>query len=195
MTEANAQREADKDLAMLAALSPYPWVLMPKRCGPDGQGVFTADMGPICEVGDPYPRGDNHPQENMAFIAVAPVMCEYWIRRALAPPLDLPRLTAWASDPARKPAALAFTSGVERQVADLIEAERATAEARVGDLDVDAIATATADKFFDESDDDFFEQFDGEGRYRTTWTKDDFVAELRSILESSLHQAEEKGAQ
>jgi len=27
--------------------------------------------GQICEVGDPYPRGDNNPQENMEFIANA----------------------------------------------------------------------------------------------------------------------------
>lgn len=36
----------------------------------DDKGVFTADgAGPICWVGDAYPRGDNHPTENMAYIA------------------------------------------------------------------------------------------------------------------------------
>lgn len=49
-----------------------PWIVMPPETGPDGQGVYHAEsLGPICEVGDPYPRGDNHPQENMEFIAAA----------------------------------------------------------------------------------------------------------------------------
>jgi hypothetical protein len=57
------------------------WVVMPPVCGPDGQGVYHDEsMGLICEVGDPYPRGDNRPQENMEFIAFAhadvPWLCE-----------------------------------------------------------------------------------------------------------------------
>lgn len=57
----------------LGAITPGPWILAPEKCGPDGQGVFQeSSLGPICEVGDPYPRGDNHPQENMEFIVSAP---------------------------------------------------------------------------------------------------------------------------
>lgn len=52
--------------------TPGPWIVMPELCGTDGQGVYHAEsLGPICEVGDPYPRGDNRPQENMTFIAHA----------------------------------------------------------------------------------------------------------------------------
>lgn len=58
--------------ARLAAITPPPWILLPPLCGPDGQGVYNEDGGCICEVGDPYPRGDNHPQANMTFIAHAP---------------------------------------------------------------------------------------------------------------------------
>lgn len=49
-----------------------PWVVSPDKCGPEGQGVFNEeDFGCICEVGDPYPRGNNKPTENMNFIASA----------------------------------------------------------------------------------------------------------------------------
>lgn len=49
-----------------------PWILMPEVCGIEGQGVFETDsFGCICEVGDPYPRGNNRPQQNMEFIANA----------------------------------------------------------------------------------------------------------------------------
>lgn len=49
-----------------------PWMVMPPLCGPDGQGVYQeSSLGPVCEVGDPYPRGDNRPQESMDFIAAA----------------------------------------------------------------------------------------------------------------------------
>jgi len=52
--------------------TPGPWILSPEKCGPDGQGVYEAEsFGHICEVGDPYPRGNNRPQENMEFIAHA----------------------------------------------------------------------------------------------------------------------------
>ena len=54
------------------AATPGPWILMPERCGPDGQEVYESqDLGCICSVGDPYPRGQNYPQENMEFIASA----------------------------------------------------------------------------------------------------------------------------
>ena len=58
--------------ARLKVITPPPWIVMPELCGPEGQGVYNEDGGPICEVGDPYPRGKNRPQENMAFIAHAP---------------------------------------------------------------------------------------------------------------------------
>jgi hypothetical protein len=57
----------------LDAITPPPWILMPELCGPEGQAVYELDsMGPICEVGDPYPRSSNRPQANMTFIAHAP---------------------------------------------------------------------------------------------------------------------------
>lgn len=54
--------------------TPGPWQASDKsECGPDADwGVFTRDGGQICYVGDPYPRGDNHPYENMVLIAAAP---------------------------------------------------------------------------------------------------------------------------
>ncbi|MEX3713516.1 hypothetical protein ABFV99_14025 [Cytobacillus horneckiae] len=49
-----------------------PWAVFPDKCGPEGQGVFNDEnFGCICEVGDPYPRGNNKPTENMNFIASA----------------------------------------------------------------------------------------------------------------------------
>lgn len=52
--------------------TPGPWIVAPEKCGPEGQGVYESDsFGCICEVGDPYPRGNNRPQENMEFIAHA----------------------------------------------------------------------------------------------------------------------------
>ncbi|KYG89020.1 hypothetical protein A0U40_13415 [[Bacillus] sp. KCTC 13219] len=56
----------------VAKATPGPWIIEPEKCGPEGQGVFETDsFGCICEVGDPYPRGNNRPQENMEFIAHA----------------------------------------------------------------------------------------------------------------------------
>jgi len=58
--------------ARCEAATSGPWVLSPPLCGPDGQGVYQLSSGgPICDVGDPYPRGENRPQENMEFIAEA----------------------------------------------------------------------------------------------------------------------------
>jgi len=51
------------------AATPGPWLVAPEVCGPEGMGVYNEDGGPICEVGDPYPRGKNHPTENMRYIA------------------------------------------------------------------------------------------------------------------------------
>lgn len=49
-----------------------PWIVAPEECGSEGQGVYESEgFGCICEVGDPYPRGNNRPQENMDFIANA----------------------------------------------------------------------------------------------------------------------------
>jgi hypothetical protein len=76
----------------------------------------------------------------------------------------------------------------------IAQAKAAEANLAAVEKESDRIATAVADKVFDESDDDFFEQFDGEGRYRTTWTKDDFVAELRSILAAILPHPKRKGS-
>jgi hypothetical protein len=59
----------------MAEHTPGPWEHSPREdCGPAGDwGVWQADGGgQICYVGDPYPRGDNHPYENMVLIAAAP---------------------------------------------------------------------------------------------------------------------------
>lgn len=69
----------------LSGITPPPWILMPPLCGPDGQGVYHAEsMGLICEVGDPYPRGDNAPQENMTLIAHAADDLAWLVRRVEA---------------------------------------------------------------------------------------------------------------
>lgn len=54
-----------------------PWIVIPERCGPEGQGVYT-DPGAdccggahVCEVGDPEPRRCNRPEQTMRFIAAA----------------------------------------------------------------------------------------------------------------------------
>ena len=49
-----------------------PWRCLPEVCTIEGMGVYNeADMGCIVEVGDPYPRGNNRPTENLQFIAKA----------------------------------------------------------------------------------------------------------------------------
>jgi hypothetical protein len=78
--------------ARLAAITPPPWILLPPLCGPDGQAIYNEDGGCICEVGDPYPRGDNHPQENMEFIAHAPADIA-----ALLALVDAADMLAWTS--------------------------------------------------------------------------------------------------
>ncbi|MDF1510703.1 hypothetical protein PZE06_21440 [Robertmurraya sp. DFI.2.37] len=66
----NEDLQAIKERAEKATAGPR--VLAPELCGPEGQGVYEPDsFGCICEVGDPYPRGNNRPQENMEFIANA----------------------------------------------------------------------------------------------------------------------------
>lgn len=77
------------------AATPGPWWVMPELCGPEGQGVYeSASLGQICEVGDPYPRGLNHPQENMDFIAhtredVPALVAEVRRLKALLQPMDM----------------------------------------------------------------------------------------------------------
>lgn len=54
------------------AATPGPWMADDvQERGSDGRwGVWhVASLGPICRVGDPYPRGDNNPSENMDYIA------------------------------------------------------------------------------------------------------------------------------
>ena len=58
--------------ARLDGITPPPWFMAPDLIGPEGAGIYNEDGGCICEVGDPYPRGNNNPQENMVFIAHAP---------------------------------------------------------------------------------------------------------------------------
>jgi len=66
-----AEPDVDAIEARANAATPGPWHVAPPECGPDGQGVYDPELGQIVEVGDPYPRGNNHPQENMEFIAHA----------------------------------------------------------------------------------------------------------------------------
>lgn len=77
------KRNAEADLKICNAATPGPWYVYPELCGPDGQGVFHVESGGcICFVGDPYPRGDNRPQQNMEFIVMAREALPYWIKRA-----------------------------------------------------------------------------------------------------------------
>ncbi len=74
--------KADLELCNKATLG--PWEVFPPLCGPEGQTVYQVDSGgPICDVSDPYPRGDNKPQENMMFIAQAREGWPHAIERAL----------------------------------------------------------------------------------------------------------------
>lgn len=75
--------------ALANAATPAPW-------GYDPSGVWHRESGgPIIDenrqrkgdvvgigsVGDPYPRGDNHPTENMAFIAAARTIVPQLVER------------------------------------------------------------------------------------------------------------------
>jgi len=65
-------RDWTADRAVCDAATSGPWVVIPDVCGPEGQGVYeTEDYGCICKTGDPYPRGNNRPTENIRFIAEA----------------------------------------------------------------------------------------------------------------------------
>lgn len=78
------KRDLKADLEMCNKATPGPWMVWPGFCGPDGQTVYQEESGgPICDVADPYPRGDNHPQENMEFIAAAREGWPHAIERAL----------------------------------------------------------------------------------------------------------------
>lgn len=59
--------------------TPGPWTAdTPSEQNPDGTwGVYEdSAFGPICYVGDPYPRSHNRPAENMLLIAAAPDLYE-----------------------------------------------------------------------------------------------------------------------
>ncbi len=89
------ERNAKDDLALCDKATPGPWIVMPEKCGPDGQTVYQEEsLGPICDVGDPYPRGGNHPTENMHFIAMAREALPYWIERAVAAEKKIAELIA-----------------------------------------------------------------------------------------------------
>lgn len=78
------KRDLEKDLELCNKATGGPWILFPEKCGPEGQWVLHEDGGgEICEVGDPYPRGDNKPQQNMEFIAAAREGWPHAIERAL----------------------------------------------------------------------------------------------------------------
>lgn len=59
--------------ALAESATPGPWEPTPDDMLSEGLGVVTFHPdgmgGPVCEMSDPYPRGINHPVENMRFIA------------------------------------------------------------------------------------------------------------------------------
>jgi len=77
-------RDLKKDLEICQKATPGKWSLWPEKCGPEGQSVIHDDTGGvICDVGDPYPRGANRPQQNMEFIVAAHEGWPEAINRAL----------------------------------------------------------------------------------------------------------------
>lgn len=98
------KRDLRKDLELCERVTPGPWFIAPKKCGPEGQGVYQeSSLGLICEVGDPYPRGDNHPQENMEFIATARDGWPHAIKRALEAEAEVERLKKILEDKSYEP--------------------------------------------------------------------------------------------
>ena len=78
-------RDLQKDLEICQKATPGKWSLWPEKCGPEGQSVIHDDTGGvICDVGDPYPRGANRPQQNMEFIVAAHKGWPEAISRAVA---------------------------------------------------------------------------------------------------------------
>lgn len=72
------KRDLAADLAICNAATPGPWAVGSEL------SVYQAALGgTICDVGDPYPRGDNRPCENMRFIAEARTGWPHAIKRAL----------------------------------------------------------------------------------------------------------------
>lgn len=69
--------ELDAFEALANAATHGPWIVAPEHCDDDGQGVYTdpgaecCGAGKVCEVGDPYARGCNNPEESMRFIAAS----------------------------------------------------------------------------------------------------------------------------
>ena len=76
-------RDLQKDLETCNNATPGPWDVFPEVCGPEGQTVFQIESGgDICDVADPYPRGENRPTSNMRFIAKAREGWPHAIERA-----------------------------------------------------------------------------------------------------------------
>lgn len=79
-----------------AQFTPGPWMHdKPADCGSEPTwGVWdTNSGGPICFVGDPYPRGENAPFENMVAIAALPWMYDALMRAKTDPN----NATTWAA--------------------------------------------------------------------------------------------------
>ena len=77
-------RDLQKDLETCNEATPGPWDVFPEVCGSEGQTVFQVESGgDICDVADPYPRGENRPTENMQFIAEARAGWPHAIERAV----------------------------------------------------------------------------------------------------------------
>lgn len=105
--------------------TPGPWVLAPELCGPEGQGVYHKEsLGLICEVGDPYPRGDNHPQENMELIVAARTYMMPLIE-ALEDLMDAADILVYRRDYVGKSVALIPVQSIERLEGALEQAQKA----------------------------------------------------------------------
>ena len=88
-------RDLLRDLELCKKATPGPWIALPETCGPDGMEVYQEEsMGCICLVGDPCPRGENRPTENMHFIAEAREGWPHAIERALEAEAEVEKLRA-----------------------------------------------------------------------------------------------------
>lgn len=86
-------RDMLRDLELCKKATPGPWIALPETCGPDGMEVYQEEsMGCICIVGDPRPRGENRPTENMHFIAEAREGWPHAIERALKAEAEVEKL-------------------------------------------------------------------------------------------------------
>jgi len=98
-------RDYEADLKVCEAATPGPWEhdtsgVFCMAYGAEGGPVLdmhdpkTPPVGGIGSVGDPYPRGDNHPSENMKFIAMSREALPWYITQLRALEHELGRYRA-----------------------------------------------------------------------------------------------------